>query len=372
VDVASLKKARLFIMYPFLFGALMFVSSFWSPVTSYGLEKTLVYFVFSIGLAAVLLTQLRTMEDIRGLMIFVFMFSLITAFWGVVENRTAFDSWREMQFYGGSSDPENSLVELAIAYGRRSGLGLLTAIALMPLVKQKLYRCLLVAAILFLLIILVKSGSRGALVGTVVGIFSYFFLTARGKWGKNLMFVFLLMAGIYLIIDLSSGLLEYRYQQDNFERSKDFRLSMYIHGFTVFLDYPLAGVGAGGWGSLYFGSGSRMYPHNIFSEIGAEMGILGLWFFCMFLWKTFSKWLRLKRILRSDNQASAILHWAFSFLLSGLAYAQFSGHVSRNEWIWISSAIIFAIYNIVSDRYCPSTNQPSSNMGFYKVKEVQR
>jgi O-antigen ligase len=61
------------------------------------------------------------------------------------------------------------------------------------------------------------------------------------------------------------------------------RLEFYGSALKAFWENPLIGLGFGGW-PMYHGLGDVSYhPHNIFLEIMAETGTVGLLFFLAFL-----------------------------------------------------------------------------------------
>jgi len=166
---------------------------------------------------------------------------------------------------------------------------LFCAIAIIPL----LYGVLLV-------------GSRGPLISAIVGlIFAVLILLKTKIKGRNttiiVMFsLILILVGISCFDIINSSLFSNKITPEtnqiitevkktipNIERfslnnaknvSVNNRLKLYSDAWQLFKNKPLFGIGTGG-----FQTGEYNYPHNIFLEIAAENGLLGLIIFFGFL-----------------------------------------------------------------------------------------
>lgn len=94
----------------------------------------------------------------------------------------------------------------------------------------------------------------------------------------------------------------------------------------MFLSAPLLGAGFGGFSSLGL---ADTYPHNIFFEIGAELGVLGLALLVTWLVAAF--------------RAAARSPVLVALLVATTVYALFSGNVSGNTELWTISALCIAL-----------------------------
>ncbi len=355
-NISTGEESQFFRIYEFLriaggLGLYMLAASFWSPNLEYGLHKTLLYFIFNLGLPLVILHQVRTPRLMRSLILFVFIFSLILGTHALLISLNNVTSLTEMDLYGADITIEDPAVEMAIGLGRRAGLGLLAGLALFALDRTHKYRALLALALLFLAFIIVKSGSRAALAGSVFGIMVFLSLTLNRRAIMQMLMVIFALASLYaLATRFSDGLIAYRWERSTIERDTETRLAMSRHAIGVFFDHPLRGGGTGGWGTVFFGPGINMYPHNIFAEISAELGVIGMSLFIVFLTQAIKKGLYLRYTLGSGHHLSIMVSFAIALLVMGLLFAQFSGHIARNEWIWIAAAIIFQLHNFCYDK----------------------
>ena len=76
------------------------------------------------------------------------------------------------------------------------------------------------------------------------------------------------------------------------------RLSFYRSALDAMAQYPIAGVGVGGWSIFYDNADTPHFPHNFVLEVGAEQGLIGLTILLTLLVLLFRGTLRL---LRSDR-----------------------------------------------------------------------
>jgi O-antigen ligase len=93
----------------------------------------------------------------------------------------------------------------------------------------------------------------------------------------------------------------------------------------LFLQAPLLGVGFGGFSS----TGLDVYPHNIFAEVGGELGVLGVFFLLAWLG------LALRGAARSPILVALVSATA--------VFALFSGDLAGNAELWMFSALAVAM-----------------------------
>lgn len=89
------------------------------------------------------------------------------------------------------------------------------------------------------------------------------------------------------------------------------RLDGWIVGFCIMLDHPFLGVGLGRWAQIYWEKAITLpavatkfsyWPHNIFIETGAELGIVALISFLMLLFYVFKDLNFSKKIFLEKNE----------------------------------------------------------------------
>lgn len=96
----------------------------------------------------------------------------------------------------------------------------------------------------------------------------------------------------------------------------------------LFLQAPLQGIGIGGFAA----TGLSAYPHNMVVEIAAELGVLGLLAYALWLG------LALRAALRSPLLTALLVATTF--------YSLFSGSLASNVEFWLVSALAIAMVPI--------------------------
>ena len=98
-------------------------------------------------------------------------------------------------------------------------------------------------------------------------------------------------------------------------------------GLSLFLHHPIAGAGLGSFVGLVSG---YQYPHNVFLEVGGELGLIGL--LLIFVPLAFA-WLRLVwQGMRTADPAIATL---LALVVAYFVVANFSADIPSNRALWI-------------------------------------
>jgi len=101
----------------------------------------------------------------------------------------------------------------------------------------------------------------------------------------------------------------------------------------LFFEYPIFGVGFGGFRSYNDFTEAVKYPHNIFAEMAVEGGVVGLIILCSVLFVMFIYSYRLSL-------------FSFIFLLFSLFLAMFSKELSNQSLLWLFIAFTGINFNI--------------------------
>jgi hypothetical protein len=114
-------------------------------------------------------------------------------------------------------------------------------------------------------------------------------------------------------------------------------------------------LGIGGFVMDYGGYDaiSGDYPHNIFLEIGSELGVIGMIAFLWMLGWTFSRWLALRRKARG-NQLH-VVYTLFAMLVFELINACVSGDINTNRLLFGCLGLVVA-FSATEDRLQQSRN----------------
>jgi O-antigen ligase len=199
-----------------------------------------------------------------------------------------------------------------IYMSRSLGLGIVAAFFYL---KNMLFKFCITVICLFCMYIL---GEVGPFLGVILAIFTFYFRKES----------------FYLILSIVTGILFYFFIIQEFvpdltieSVSNDPRVEIYIRNFNYFSDHPFYGIGIAGSVSII---SHYQSAHNVFLEIAAELGIMGLIPFVGMVI------LLLKKFLKSKDFLFSYL-WLYSFIV-----IQFSGDIGLNPLFWFFSAIFMS------------------------------
>ncbi|GKT11809.1 MAG: hypothetical protein ISEC1_P0782 [Thiomicrorhabdus sp.] len=128
---------------------------------------------------------------------------------------------------------------------------------------------------------LLLTNTRSTLIGLALGVITFLILSRSSMDSrKKLILISAIVLSIPLVITLMSGSEEIyerafsgfiRLFSGDFGTSESDRLEAWWYGVLAFSENMLLGIGAGNFGQYYIA-----YPHNIFIELMAENGLIGL------------------------------------------------------------------------------------------------
>lgn len=216
-----------------------------------------------------------------------------------------------------------------VIYGRF--LFLMFLITLISVYESKSKTHIIIYSILtfFFVYITFLSGLRAAIIGIAAITFLSLLLYRSNK--KLIVFAsvfigFVLSFSIQQVSSNPTKRLENLTKQ-NFDNDASIttRLGVYQIAVERFFEYPLLGVGIGGFNKEYEGNklpAALKYPHNIFLEFASEFGIIGLALFLILLY-----WM-----LRETYKIHIGL---FLYVILALWLAQFSKDIPTNTMVWV-------------------------------------
>lgn len=230
-----------------------------------------------------------------------------------------------------------------IALARATGLGLLTIVALLLPAEQKLEVRLglwIMATAHFFAAL--ASGARGPVMALVISMILFILLSMRVfpslrvdrfafKVGVIALFItiILVVAGQELFPTLA---LRYQILLTDVGDSAATRLSFYQAAFYQWAESPIWGGGTGQFSVAVTGEDIRLYPHNIFLELAAETGLLGVLIFTALVCHSFIKGLLcLNKCEGSFRISSRYLLVACFF---ALVNAMVSGDINDNRMLF--------------------------------------
>lgn len=126
------------------------------------------------------------------------------------------------------------------------------------------------------------------------------------------------------------------------------RLDMFLAAAEATLIYPW-GLGIGGFSPYYFGFDAQRggFPHNIFLEVGSELGLLGLVAFVLLCYWTVVRGVRALKAATGDSYfiGTALLS-LFAFMLF---YFQFHGDINDARALFTWCGSLFAFRGLVTN-----------------------
>ncbi|MBI9030972.1 O-antigen ligase family protein [bacterium] len=183
------------------------------------------------------------------------------------------------------------------------------------------------------------TGSRGPVIAFILGMFAFLLFYLKVKLSRlivlGLVFSLIVLIGYNQIKDQSSS----RFLGGGSgSKSNNSRIIAQFQAYSLFSQNPVTG---GGFGS--FKQYDLVYPHNIFSEIASETGIIGLLLFLFLLGITSTRIFNL--YIYNNNKESALLT---ALVVTSFINANLSGHIGYNTYFWLSIFVVNHYYLIIT------------------------
>jgi O-antigen ligase len=223
-----------------------------------------------------------------------------------------------------------------ILLGRSSAVGLIVAVYLALVSRTRWLRLSALAVIPLLAVSLLAAGSRGPVLGLAFGLLALlpFVLRERATRRRLLPLVLGVIVALFLVQELVPG--------QSVERagsiilasgstiSSNGRTELWSTAYEHFKEDPLLGVGPGGFAAL----APALYPHNLFLEVGVELGLVGIVLLVAILAFGASDLARAWRTgTDADRQDAALV---FALLIAAFLNSLFSGALQTNSPLWLA------------------------------------
>jgi len=340
------------IVYLFLiFGLLLGVSYFHTPSPEYGLRKILRFNTFAVTMFITPLLIIKTPDDSRKLLSY-FYFLLIIIVGIMLFQFVYFLRWGDfaivLAYWNRISIPGANPIQVS----RYLAIG--AAMMIVLLIRNKPSNSIhyfIILSVILLSIIL--SGSRGPLVSIIIGSILYAFLFERKRSTRIIGYGMVALATITILLlflpesltqrffEISQGSVIITQQGVKRVSTIASRFEFWSMSFQTWISSItnfFAGLGSGGFSSLFIWKDWRWYPHNLFFEIMVELGLVGLIIGMTFIAKSYQS-INKSLILGSLTDHSAL--WVAGTIVMFIA-AQFSGDVNDNRILWMFIGISIA------------------------------
>lgn len=244
------------------------------------------------------------------------------------------------------ADPNHLLVSMVLPLG---------ALIMFMNSKETSQKNKIIGILLLLLfaVILVLSGSRGALLSAIF-VFLYWFIKDGLKLKKLLVLLFLAALLVIVYYFLPSSLLE-RYSVNNvMEYGGTGRLDIWRVGFNAFLHSIYIGYGFGTFSDVYDMYVGKTYidafwgyskaSHNTFLRMAVELGIIGLF---LFLW-IIVQHINLRKVdYYKNNSLNQSRHIA-NMGIMGIIIGCLSLDVILFKYFWLTIQYSSIVYNLMN------------------------
>lgn len=209
------------------------------------------------------------------------------------------------------------------------------------------------------IVLLLYTGSRGSILGLIIGLMMFFFISIRNKKTRKVLLVLSLIILAIIILNPKifenlwyslEAILNFNFQQQG---GSDFvRKNLIANGIEFLFSTIGFGTGAGNieywminYGELYTGGIINM--HNWWLEILVGYGIVIFILYCIFYIKLI-KDLK-KKFIISQDKADLSISLGFISIISGYIVASISSSSNiSSEWIWVFWGITIAYQGIES------------------------
>jgi probable O-glycosylation ligase (exosortase A-associated) len=199
------------------------------------------------------------------------------------------------------------------------------------------------------IVTIVGSSSRGAVLGGFAAIVPLM-LRSRYKWRALMAFAVVVVIGYILIPQEFLA----RFDSAGSDATSVSRLTRWKGGIDMMFDHPLLGVGYFNW-PIYYGPkyepGVRgaLLSHNIFVQVGAELGMTGLILFVIMILTCFKYTRVIRRIAQANQGMEYYVRLADGLdgALVGYLVSGFFVTVFFYPYFWVNLAFTVALYNIV-------------------------
>ena len=340
------------IVYLFLiFGLLLGISYIYTASPDYGFRKILRFNTFAVTMFISPLLIIKSPADSKRLLSY-FYFLLVIIIGIMLLQFVYFLKWGDfaivLAYWNRISIPGANPIQVS----RYLAIGAAMMIAL--LIRNRPSRSLHYFAILFVILLsIILSGSRGPLVSIIIGSIVYAILYER-KHSSRIFGYGILAIGtiITLLLVLPESLTQRFFDisqgsvimtQQGVRRISTIATryefwSMSIEAWFSSITSFFIGLGAGGFSSLFIWRDWHWYPHNLFFEIIAELGLIGLVIGVLFIIKSYQ--IINKGIQRGSFTDHSAL-WVAGTVVMFIA-AQFSGDINDNRILWMFIGISIA------------------------------
>ncbi len=235
-----------------------------------------------------------------------------------------------------------------IALGIQGAEGLMVATYLLLRGKRRWHQMFAICVLPLTLVALLASGSRGPVLGGVLGLVVLLAMLARSRQAAIRLFLLtaVLVASLALALQVvPSGAASRSLSTVTGTRSglaSNGRDQLWSAAWQTFVDHPIVGIGTGSFANVARrqvcpGPGCLdKYPHNVLLETAVELGIVGALLMLAVLFFAAQALLRAWRLPGVERDYATI---AFALFVSGVTTASLTGDLTSDGSIWFTGGL---------------------------------
>jgi O-antigen ligase len=212
-----------------------------------------------------------------------------------------------------------------VAFGYFLGFDIIILLQLISQRRKNIVKYWYGISLIFVFYALLLNATKGVFISILVTLILFF---PKYKMEYNIKEVLLLLIiMLFAFISVSNNLEKIPVLQRFVYITKDLstieRINLYKDAINEFISHPFTGIGTNG---LY------VYPHNIFLEIGAENGIIGLVLFLLLVFYVI-------KLIKKYNYNNTLIKQLMIYSLIG---NMFSFSYVINKYLYFSLGLFFA------------------------------
>lgn len=286
---------------------------------------------------------LTSEERIESFVKYIILATLITLVYAIVFSDVSIGLADNALRLGGGSTTWNSN-----NIGTMSAICTILSYVMMEVNKQKKY----LLVIIFCICVALISGSRKALLLSMLGIFIFNLVENGWKKYYKLVASVLLIIIVYFVImnvkvfydaigvRIESAVSGFLGDDRGADSSFIIRRDLIDYGFKTFLRHPIKGVGVDSFRYYYYNyAGKLLYAHNNYIEMLADLGIIGFTLYYSLLVNVLVKSIMLVKNCKTK------LFRLIPPIIAGIIISDYAGVSYNSRFVQVVLLIGIAVYN---------------------------
>jgi O-antigen ligase len=313
-----------------LIAVLMAISLIWTPVPDYGLDKTLKFATFTLAGAFAPFFLIEDRAALKRLLVLLALAAAAGALVVLTFGTTSGQDDARLEFSGAANTIFTSRFLLTGAF-------LLLLAPALRLWKRQ--RTAIVVGGVAVIAVAASIGSRGPVVALALALVCTAAAVILREPRRILPLMLLVAVGVAVfplitLPETSAERLSGLVQDPSGTLQEDLRSRLYAKGLELAQENPVRGIGTGGFFlySYVVTDREERYPHNVFLETGAELGLAPTLLLAISVAAMLMALYR--RAWQAEGDDRSLIYLVAGVFLLNFFAAQFSGDFNDNKTFW--------------------------------------